>query len=41
MLIYENSGEVIRAVGVTGDTQERDEELPAHGLRAAPQDRGG
>jgi len=26
---------VIGAVGVTGDTQERDEELAAHGIRAA------
>jgi hypothetical protein len=35
MLIRENSGEVIGAVGVTGDTQDRDEELAAHGIRAA------
>ncbi len=27
-------GEVIGAVGVTGDTEERDEELAAHGIRA-------
>src|SRR2546426_12783175 len=35
MLIRDNGGEVIGAVGVTGDTQERDEELAAHGIRAA------
>src|SRR5262245_44094661 len=35
MLIRDNSGEVIGAVGVTGDTQERDEELAAYGVRAA------
>jgi uncharacterized protein GlcG (DUF336 family) len=35
MLIRDNHGEVIGAVGVTGDTQERDEELAAHGIRAA------
>jgi uncharacterized protein GlcG (DUF336 family) len=35
MLIRDNNGEVIGAVGVTGDTQERDEELAAHGIRAA------
>src|SRR5688572_17452548 len=35
MLIRDNSGDVIGAVGVTGDTQERDEELAAHGIRAA------
>ena len=35
MLIRESNGEVIGAVGVTGDTQERDEELAAHGIRAA------
>jgi uncharacterized protein GlcG (DUF336 family) len=35
MLIRDNDGEVIGAVGVTGDTQERDEELAAHGIRAA------
>jgi uncharacterized protein GlcG (DUF336 family) len=34
MLIRDNDGEVIGAVGVTGDTQERDEELAAHGIRA-------
>jgi len=35
LLIRNNQGEVIGAVGVTGDTQERDEELAAHGIRAA------
>lgn len=35
MLIRNNDGEVIGAVGVTGDTQERDEELAAYGIRAA------
>ena len=35
MLIRDARGEVIGAVGVTGDTQERDEELAAHGIRAA------
>ena len=35
MLIRDNAGDVIGAVGVTGDTQERDEELAAHGIRAA------
>ncbi len=34
-LIRDASGEVIGAVGVTGDTEERDEELAAHGIRAA------
>jgi uncharacterized protein GlcG (DUF336 family) len=34
MLIRDNDGEVIGAVGVTGDTQERDEELAAYGIRA-------
>lgn len=34
-LIRDAGGEVIGAVGVTGDTQERDEELAAHGIRAA------
>jgi uncharacterized protein GlcG (DUF336 family) len=28
-------GEVIGAVGVTGDTEDRDEELAAHGIQAA------
>ena len=35
MLIRDARCEVIGAVGVTGDTQERDEELAAHGIRAA------
>jgi uncharacterized protein GlcG (DUF336 family) len=35
MLIRDSGGEVIGAVGVTGDTQERDEELAAYGIRAA------
>jgi uncharacterized protein GlcG (DUF336 family) len=32
--IRDGTGEVIGAVGVTGDTEERDEELAAHGIRA-------
>ncbi|HET7598513.1 MAG TPA: heme-binding protein [Burkholderiales bacterium] len=35
LLIRDQSGEVIGAVGVTGDTEARDEELAAHGIRAA------
>jgi uncharacterized protein GlcG (DUF336 family) len=35
MLIRDEEGEVIGAVGVTGDTQERDEELAAYGIHAA------
>jgi len=35
MLIRGNGGELLGAVGVTGDTQERDEELAAYGIRAA------
>jgi uncharacterized protein GlcG (DUF336 family) len=35
MLIRSSQGELLGAVGVTGDTQERDEELAAHGIRAA------
>ena len=35
MLIRDQESEVIGAVGVTGDTQERDEELAAHGIHAA------
>ena len=35
LLIRDGGGEVIGAVGVTGDTEERDEELAAHGIRAA------
>ena len=34
-LIREAGGEVIGAVGVTGDTEDRDEELAAHGIHAA------
>jgi uncharacterized protein GlcG (DUF336 family) len=32
--IRDAKGEVIGAVGVTGETEERDEELAAHGIRA-------
>jgi len=35
MLIRNGGGDVIGAVGVTGDTQDRDEELAAHGIRTA------
>ena len=35
MLIRAADGELLGAVGVTGDTQEKDEELAAHGIRAA------
>jgi uncharacterized protein GlcG (DUF336 family) len=35
MLIRDAQGEIVGAVGVTGDVQERDEELAAHGIRAA------
>jgi uncharacterized protein GlcG (DUF336 family) len=35
MLVRNESGEVIGAVGVTGDTEDRDEELAVHGIRAA------
>src|SRR3954466_15941214 len=35
MLIRDDSGDVIGAVGVTGDLQERDEELAIYGVRAA------
>ena len=35
MQIRDKNGEVIGAVGVTGDTEDRDEELAAHGIRAA------
>jgi uncharacterized protein GlcG (DUF336 family) len=35
MLIRAENGEVIGAVGVTGDTEDRDEELAIHGIRAA------
>lgn len=34
-LIRNDSGDVIGAVGVTGETEARDEELAAHGIRAA------
>ena len=33
MLVRENDGQVSGAVGVTGDTQEGDEEPAAHGIR--------
>jgi len=35
MLIRDSHGDVIGAVGVTGDTETRDEELAAHGIHAA------
>jgi uncharacterized protein GlcG (DUF336 family) len=35
MQIRDADGEVIGAVGVTGDTEDRDEELAAHGIHAA------
>jgi uncharacterized protein GlcG (DUF336 family) len=35
MLIRAGNGDVIGAVGVTGDTEDRDEELAAYGIRAA------
>ena len=35
MLIRAADGALLGAVGVTGDTQERDEELATHGIRAA------
>lgn len=35
MLVRDGAGSVIGAVGVTGDTQESDEELCAFGIRAA------
>ena len=35
MLIRDGHGEIVGAVGVTGDTETRDEELAAHGIRAA------
>jgi uncharacterized protein GlcG (DUF336 family) len=34
-LIRAENGDVVGAVGVTGDTEERDEELAAHGIHAA------
>jgi uncharacterized protein GlcG (DUF336 family) len=33
--IRNDAGDVIGAVGVTGDTEDRDEELAAHGIHAA------
>ena len=35
MQIRNPEGEVIGAVGVTGDTEDRDEELAAHGIHSA------
>jgi uncharacterized protein GlcG (DUF336 family) len=35
MLIRAENGEIVAAVGVTGDTETRDEELAAFGIRAA------
>jgi uncharacterized protein GlcG (DUF336 family) len=35
MLIRDTGGEVVGAVGVTGDTEDHDEELAIHGVRAA------
>jgi uncharacterized protein GlcG (DUF336 family) len=35
MLIRDADGDVIGAVGVTGDTEDRDEELAVHGIHAA------
>src|SRR5262249_58696954 len=35
MLIRDAEGDVIGAVGVTGDTEDRDEELAVHGIHAA------
>jgi len=35
MLIRDHDGEIIGAVGVTGDTEEHDDELAMHGIRAA------
>ena len=35
LLIRDVRGAVIGAVGVTGDTEDRDEELAAHGIRSA------
>ena len=34
-LIRDGNGDVVGAVGVTGDTEEQDEELAAHGIRVA------
>jgi len=35
MLIRASNGDVIGAVGVTGDTEDRDEELASYGIRSA------
>jgi len=35
MLIRADNGDVLGAVGVTGDTEDRDEDLAAYGIRAA------
>ena len=35
MLIRDDNSDVIGAVGVTGDTEDRDEELAIHGIHAA------
>jgi hypothetical protein len=35
MLIRADNGDVVGAVGVTGDTEHKDEELAAFGIRAA------
>jgi uncharacterized protein GlcG (DUF336 family) len=35
MLIRDERGDVVGAVGVTGDTEDRDEELAVHGIHAA------
>jgi uncharacterized protein GlcG (DUF336 family) len=35
MLIRDETGEVVGAVGVTGDTEDRDEELAIYGIHAA------
>jgi uncharacterized protein GlcG (DUF336 family) len=35
MQIRDQDGEVIGAVGVTGDTEEHDDELAAHGIHSA------
>ena len=34
VLVRDENGDVIGAVGVTGDTEERDEELAVHGIHA-------
>jgi hypothetical protein len=35
MQVRNAAGEVIGAVGVTGDTEDKDEELAVHGIHAA------